>query len=277
MSCMWACLPWQGPTLYLNGIVSLSPLQLRRVKGVWLCLDGTCQLHFWQNDQGLLCAAVVPWGWNGDWIRVGTESKSGEENDPTTPAMNLTGKLTIMNLRLYKLGCPALPADLLQAFLLSDLSVFAICACISAVWSLFVCIFAMWFLCSFYLSYVCSCHLFFCVLTDFCMWPCYLISMSLRSCYLTCVCDLAIWPMWPCYLACVCDRAIWPMSVFSMLQLRRKPQVLEEKSHVPVSWKVIYHCFQVPLTWQSFFFFFNLMFCTLYFVIKSSFALFTLS
>ena len=27
----------------------------------------TCHLHFWQNDQGLLCAAVVTWGWNGYW------------------------------------------------------------------------------------------------------------------------------------------------------------------------------------------------------------------
>ena len=37
------------------------------------CLGVTCHLHFWQNDQGLLHAAAVTWGWNGHWIRVRTQ------------------------------------------------------------------------------------------------------------------------------------------------------------------------------------------------------------
>ena len=29
-----------------------------------MCLAVTCYLHFWQNDQDLLCATVVTRGWN---------------------------------------------------------------------------------------------------------------------------------------------------------------------------------------------------------------------
>ena len=32
---------------------------------VYACLAVTCYLHFWHNDQGLLCATAVTWGWNG--------------------------------------------------------------------------------------------------------------------------------------------------------------------------------------------------------------------
>ena len=32
---------------------------------VHVCLAVTCHLHFWQNDQDLLCATAVTWGWNG--------------------------------------------------------------------------------------------------------------------------------------------------------------------------------------------------------------------
>ena len=31
------------------------------------CLAVTCDRHFWQNDQDILCAAAVTWGWNGYW------------------------------------------------------------------------------------------------------------------------------------------------------------------------------------------------------------------
>ena len=33
----------------------------------YACLAVTCHLHFWQNDQDLLHATVVTWGWNGYW------------------------------------------------------------------------------------------------------------------------------------------------------------------------------------------------------------------
>ena len=32
---------------------------------VYVCLAVTCDLHFWQNDQDLLHATAVKWGWNG--------------------------------------------------------------------------------------------------------------------------------------------------------------------------------------------------------------------
>ena len=38
------------------------------------CLGVTCHLHFCQNDQGLLHATAVTWGWNGHWIRVSIQS-----------------------------------------------------------------------------------------------------------------------------------------------------------------------------------------------------------
>ena len=38
------------------------------------CLNTTYHLHFWQNDQGLLCATAVTHWWNGHWIRVSTQS-----------------------------------------------------------------------------------------------------------------------------------------------------------------------------------------------------------
>ena len=39
-----------------------------------MSLGVTCHLHFWQNDQGILRATVVTWGWNGHWIGVSTQS-----------------------------------------------------------------------------------------------------------------------------------------------------------------------------------------------------------
>ena len=37
------------------------------IRKVYVCLVVTCQLHFWQNDRGLLRATAVTWGWNGYW------------------------------------------------------------------------------------------------------------------------------------------------------------------------------------------------------------------
>ena len=34
------------------------------IRKVHVCLAVTCHLHFWQNDQDLLRATVVTWGWN---------------------------------------------------------------------------------------------------------------------------------------------------------------------------------------------------------------------
>ena len=41
---------------------------------VYTCLGVTCNLHFWQNDRGLLRATVITQGWNGHWIRLSTQS-----------------------------------------------------------------------------------------------------------------------------------------------------------------------------------------------------------
>ena len=35
------------------------------IHNVYVCLDVTCHLHFWRNDQGLLRATAVTRGWNG--------------------------------------------------------------------------------------------------------------------------------------------------------------------------------------------------------------------
>ena len=42
---------------------------------VYACLDVTCHLHSWQNDQGLLHATAVTQGWNGHQRRVSTQSQ----------------------------------------------------------------------------------------------------------------------------------------------------------------------------------------------------------
>ena len=34
------------------------------IRKMYACSAVTCHLHFWQNDQGLLCATAVTWGWN---------------------------------------------------------------------------------------------------------------------------------------------------------------------------------------------------------------------
>ena len=39
-----------------------SHIQRERV-----CLAITCRLHYWQNNQNLLCATAVTSGWNGHW------------------------------------------------------------------------------------------------------------------------------------------------------------------------------------------------------------------
>ena len=41
---------------------------------MYACLAVTCQLHFWQDDRGLLHATVVTRGWNGYRIRVNTQT-----------------------------------------------------------------------------------------------------------------------------------------------------------------------------------------------------------
>ena len=35
------------------------------IRKVYTCLAVTCHMRFWQNDQGLLRATAVTWGWNG--------------------------------------------------------------------------------------------------------------------------------------------------------------------------------------------------------------------
>ena len=44
------------------------------VSKVYACLGVTCHLHFWQNNQGILCATAVTKGRNRHRIRVSTQS-----------------------------------------------------------------------------------------------------------------------------------------------------------------------------------------------------------
>ena len=52
---------------------------------VYACLVVACQLHFWQNDQDLLCPTAVTWGWNG-YRNKSTESWPWRKNSSATPA-----------------------------------------------------------------------------------------------------------------------------------------------------------------------------------------------
>ena len=61
-----------------------------------MCLAVTCHLYFWQNDQDLLRATAVTWGWN----RIPKHESAqkidpGEENSPATPAGIRTHNLLI--------------------------------------------------------------------------------------------------------------------------------------------------------------------------------------
>ena len=67
---------------------------------MWIYYIGvTGHLHFWQNDQGLLHATAVKWGWKYvHWIRVSTQ----KENSLAAPARIQTCNLSIKSLGLYQ-------------------------------------------------------------------------------------------------------------------------------------------------------------------------------
>ena len=67
---------------------------------VYACLAVTCHLHFWQNDQDLLCATAVTQGWNGYQNESAQKVDPGEENFPITPARTQTHDLSIMSQAL---------------------------------------------------------------------------------------------------------------------------------------------------------------------------------
>ena len=51
---------------------------------VYACLDVTCHLHYWQNDQGLLSATAETQGWNRHQTRESAHKvNSGKEHSPT--------------------------------------------------------------------------------------------------------------------------------------------------------------------------------------------------
>ena len=72
-----------------------TPRQQRRTKPadgeknilrVCVCLAVSCYLHFWQNDQDLLCATTVTWGWNGHWNK-NQHRKLAPENKIPSPLL----------------------------------------------------------------------------------------------------------------------------------------------------------------------------------------------
>ena len=73
-----------------------------------MCLGVTCHLHFWQNDQGLLCATAVTQGWNGHWIRVSTQSwlekKILPQLLPGFEFVTFWSRVRCSNQQLYKLS-----------------------------------------------------------------------------------------------------------------------------------------------------------------------------
>ena len=62
MSCVWGRLMIGSQTMPTQGHSQPTPTLLDQG---CVCLGVTCYLHFWQNDQDLLCATAVIRGWNG--------------------------------------------------------------------------------------------------------------------------------------------------------------------------------------------------------------------
>ena len=75
-SCRWVCFPTGSHTMPGQQQSAHTDFVGSRV---YACLGVTCHLHFWQNDQGLLCANVVTRRWNGHWIRVNTQKLTLEK------------------------------------------------------------------------------------------------------------------------------------------------------------------------------------------------------
>ena len=67
------------------------------IRKMYVCLAVTCDLHFWQNDQDFLRAAVVTRGWNGYRNESAQKVNPGEENYPAVPAVIQTHDLSIMS------------------------------------------------------------------------------------------------------------------------------------------------------------------------------------
>ena len=62
----WNCCRLGARSVYSNAFTSLQCHFIQRHLGmVYVCLDITCHLHFWQNDRDFLRATAVTRGWNG--------------------------------------------------------------------------------------------------------------------------------------------------------------------------------------------------------------------
>ena len=64
-------------------------------------------LHFWHNDQGLLCATAVTWGGMDTKLELAHKVNSGKENSQTVPARIQIHKLSITSPVLYQQAIPA--------------------------------------------------------------------------------------------------------------------------------------------------------------------------
>ena len=69
---------------------------------MYACLGVTRLLHFCQNEQGLLRATAVTWGWNGHWIRVSTESSLWRRKFSRCSAGIRISNLSITSPALYQ-------------------------------------------------------------------------------------------------------------------------------------------------------------------------------
>ena len=78
MSCVRAPYPDMFPHCACTAASSSNPDFVE--SRVCACSDVPCQLHFWQNNRGLLRATAVTWGWDCNRIRVITQRKRWEDN-----------------------------------------------------------------------------------------------------------------------------------------------------------------------------------------------------
>ena len=75
---------------------------------VYTCLGGSCHLHFWQNERGLLRAPAVTWGGTDSEQASSQKVNLGGKKSLPAPAEIGTRNLSITSPALYQQANPVL-------------------------------------------------------------------------------------------------------------------------------------------------------------------------